>query len=236
MGKIELKIGSVVFYNNEQYKIVRIISINEVEIENLVTFDILFVTLNELSSKIINVVDVKTYLDNYSDQEWEEANKRYEIIKDLVFVKRTKNEVEEVGKKYGYSYVTLYEWIKLFEQTNEISSLVSNISKRGKKGSRLDPKVDNVITEVLEDLYLNKQRYSFKRIYNKIYTSCKHQNIIPPHENTLRNRIESLDPKRVVKEREGYKEARKQFDNLKGNFLKEIIHWNLYKLIIHLWI
>ena len=36
MGKIELKIGSVVFYNNEQYKIVRIISINQVEIENLV--------------------------------------------------------------------------------------------------------------------------------------------------------------------------------------------------------
>ena len=47
MGKIELKIGSVVFYNNDQYKIVRIISINQVEIENLVTSDILFVTLND---------------------------------------------------------------------------------------------------------------------------------------------------------------------------------------------
>ena len=58
MGKIELKIGSVVFYNNDQYKIVRIISINQVEIENLVTSDILFVTLNELSSKMINAVDI----------------------------------------------------------------------------------------------------------------------------------------------------------------------------------
>ena len=66
MGKIELKIGSVVFYNNEQYKIVRIISINQVEIENLVTLDILFVTLNELSSKMINAIDIKTYLYNYS--------------------------------------------------------------------------------------------------------------------------------------------------------------------------
>ena len=177
MGKIELKIGSVVFYNNEQYKIVRIISINQVEIENLITHDILFVSLKDLSSKVINAVATKTYLDNYSDKEWEEANKRYEIIKDLVFVKRTKNEVVEVGKKYGYSYVTLYEWIKLYEQTNEISSLVSNISKRGKKGRRLDLKVDNVMAEALEDLYLNKQRYSFRRIYNKIYTSCKHQNL-----------------------------------------------------------
>ena len=76
MGKIELKIGSVVFYNNEQYKIVRIISINQVEIENLITHDILFVSLKDLSSKVINAVATKTYLDNYSDKEWEEANKR----------------------------------------------------------------------------------------------------------------------------------------------------------------
>jgi putative transposase len=218
MGKIELKIDSIVFYNNEQYKIIRIVSINRVEIENLQTFDILFVTLNELSSKFINAHETKTYLDNYSEKEWGEANKRYQIIKDLVFVKRTKNEVEVIGKKHGYSYVTLYEWIKLYEQTNEISSLVPNITKRGKKGSRLNPKVDTVMKEVLEDLYLNKQRYSFRRIYNKIYTSCKHQNLIPPHENTVRNRIELLDPKSVVKKREGYKEARKQFDNFEGEF------------------
>lgn len=218
MGKIELKIGSVVFYKNEQYKIIRIISINQVEIENLLTQDILFVTLNELSFKIINAVESKNYLDNYSDSEWKEANKRYDIIKDLVFIKRTKNDVEEVGKKYGYSYVTLYEWINLYEQTKEISSLVPNISRRGKKGSRLDPKIDNIINEALEDLYLNKQRYSFRRIYNKIYTSCKHQNLIPPHENTVRNRIETLEPKNVIKKREGYKEARQQFDNFEGEF------------------
>lgn len=218
MGKIELKIGSVVFYNNEQCKIIRIISINQVEIENLVTQEILFVGLNELSSKIINPVNTKNYLDNYSEQEWEEANKRYEIIKDLVFIKRTKDEVEVIGKKHGYSYVTLYEWIKLYEQTSELSSLVPNTSKRGKKGSRLNSKVDEVINEVLEDLYLNKQRYSFRRIFNKIYTSCKHQNLIPPHENTIRNRIETLDPKNVIKRRKGYKEAQKQFDNFEGEF------------------
>lgn len=137
MGKIELKIGSVVFYNNEQCKIIRIISINQVEIENLVTQEILFVGLNELSSKIINPVNTKNYLDNYSEQEWEEANKRYEIIKDLVFIKRTKDEVEVIGKKHGYSYVTLYEWIKLYEQTSELSSLVPNTSKEGKKEADL---------------------------------------------------------------------------------------------------
>ncbi len=173
--------------------------------------------MKDLSSKFINPVE-KKYLDNYSENEWNKAKERYEIIKDLVFVKKTKKDVEEIANKYGYSYVTLYEWIKNYEQTSEISSLISNTSKRGKKGSRLEPKVETIINEVLEDLYLNKQRYSFRRIYNKIYTNCKLIGLEVPHENTIRNRIDSLDPKSVVKKRHGYKEAQKHFKNFEGEF------------------
>ena len=216
MGKIDMKPGSIVFYDNEQHQINKIISFNQVEIQNLQTNDILHVSLTTLSSKF-NPKE-KKYLDNYSEEEWNEALKRYEIIKDLVFVKRTKKDVELVGEKNGYSYVTLYEWIKLYEQTENKSSLVPNISKRGKKGSRLNPAIDNVINDVLEDLFLNKQRYSFKRVYNKIYTLCKHLKLNPPHENTVRNRIEKLDQKTVVKKRYGYKEAQKQFQNFEGEF------------------
>ncbi len=216
MGKVYIKPDEVVFYNNKEYKIKKVISFNQVEIQNLETNDIEYVSINNLS-KNPNSKD-KVYLDNYSEQEWAEALRRYEIIKDLIFVKRTKQEVEIVGKKYGYSYVTLYEWIKIYEQTQDKSSLVPNTSNRGKKGSRLDSRVDKVINEVLEDLFLNKQRYSFKRIYNKIYTSCKHLKLEPPHENTVRNRIEKLDEKTVVKKRYGYKKAQEQFGNYDGEF------------------
>lgn len=217
MGKIELKPNAIVFYREEQYKILKIISFIQVEIQHLQTNDIIHVPLNDLSTQKL-LSSNKTYLDNYSDKEWDTACKRYKIIEDLVFVKRTKSEVEAVGKKHGYSYVTIYEWIKIYEQTSEISSLVPNTSKRGKKGSRLDPKVDSVIQEALENLYLNKQRYSFRRIYNKVYTACKHLNLPIPHENTIRNRIEALEPKEVIKRRYGHKEAQKHFKNFEGEF------------------
>ncbi|MGJ0329211.1 DDE-type integrase/transposase/recombinase [Aliarcobacter cryaerophilus] len=216
MGRIYIKPEEIVFYNNKEYKIKKVISFNQVEIKNLETNDIEHVSINNLSKKPDS--KEKVYLDNYSEQEWSEALRRYEIIKDLVFVKRTKQEVETVGKKYGYSYVTLYEWIKIYEQTQDKSSLVPNTSNRGKKGSRLDPKVDKVIDEVLEDLFLNKQKYSFRRIYNKIYTACKHLKLEPPHENTVRNRIDKLDEKTVVKKRYGYKKAQEQFKNYDGEF------------------
>lgn len=217
MSIIEFKKDSIVFYKNEQYKIVYVINFNKVAIEHVESKDIINVSLNDLSSKPVNVKE-KNYIDSYSDEEWSIANKRHEIIKDLVFKDRTKLLVENIAKQHGYSYVTLYEWIKIYEQTNEISSLVPNTSKRGKKGSRINPKTDILISNILEDLFLNKQRYSFKRIYNRVYSECKKQNLTPPHENTIRNRMDSLDPKTVLKRRHGYKESNKEFENYEGEF------------------
>ncbi len=217
MGKIALRPNSIVFFNNEQYKINKIISINQVEIQNLETAEILHSSFDKLSSKQ-SISKPKVYLDNYSQKEWDEALKRYEIIKDLVFVKRTKNEVESVAKQYGYSYVTLYEWIKTYEQTEDKSSLIPNTSKRGKKGSKLHPKVDEIINEVFDDIYFNKQRYGFKRVYNAIYVACRNLNLPVPSERTIRYRIDKLDPKDVVKRRYGHKEAQKRFGNYEGEF------------------
>jgi len=217
MGTIELKKDELVFYKNKLHKIFRIINFNKISIEDLETNEIIDVPLNKLSSQKVDVIE-KTYLDHYSEKEWETAKKRYSIIKDIVFTKRTRAEVETIGKEVGYSVVTLYKWIDLYEQTKEISSLVPQTSKRGKKGSRLDNKVENIISEVLEDIYLNKQRYGFKKLYNKIYNECKKYNLDAPHENTVRNRILEIDPKLATKKRYGYKEAKKQFDNFEGEF------------------
>jgi putative transposase len=217
MSTISLKKDSKVFYNNEEYKIIQIINFNKVAITNIQTNDIINVSLNELSSSHTTIKE-KSYIEDYSEQEWTQAKKRYQIIKNLVFIKRTKDDVEKIAKENNYSSVTLYGWIKLYEQTEEISSLIPNTSQRGKKGGRLDPHIENIISLILDEYFLNKQRYSFKRIYNKIYKQCKENKLTPPHENTIRNRIDALDQKLVIKKRHGYKEANKQFENYEGEF------------------
>lgn len=216
MGLVKPRVNEYVIYNNCKFKISKILDYNLVQLLNENTNENIEVKLEDLVSSIKK--DEKKYIDDYTDSEWKIALERYEIIKDLVFTERTKNDVEEVAREYGYSSVTLYKWIKLFEQTNEKSSLIPKTHKRGRKGNRLDASVENIITEILEELYLNKQRYSFRRIYIKIYTKCKLMGLEAPHENTIRNRIDSLDPKRVVKRRHGYKEAEKQFKNFEGEF------------------
>jgi len=218
MSKINLSIGSKVYFENEKSTIVRIISFEEVAIKNISTNNIKTVRLNQLSSKFTNSKAEKNYMDNYSEVEWESAKAKYEIIKDLVFKNRTRKEVEIVAKKNKKSPTTIYKWINIYEQTKEISSLISNTSKRGKKGSRLDNTVEHIVNQVLEDLYLNKQKYGFRKIYSKISRECKKLNLPAPHENTIRNRIESINPKVAIKARDGYKASQKQFNNFEGEF------------------
>ncbi len=217
MAKIDLKIGSLVFFDNEQYKIYRVVNLSEVSIEHTITKKVLTVNTSQLSSKQTDKKE-KIYLNNYSDNEWAEAKKRYEIIKNLVFQKRSRKDVEEAGKENDLSAVTIYNWIKIYEQTSEISSLISKTSQRGKKGSRLDEKVENIVQEILEDLYLNKQRYGFRKIFSKIERECKKLNLETPHENTIRNRIETINPKDAMKKRYGYKAANKHFTNYDGEY------------------
>lgn len=217
MGKIDLKPGSIVNYMGEQWKVLKTIDFQNLKIQNIFTNDVFVVSIDDLQSNIVES-HKNRYIDSYSSDAWSEALRREEIIKDLVFVSRTKNDVEEVAKEHGYSYVTLYNWIKLYEQTGETSSLVPRIAKRGKKGNRLDPKVDEIINDVLENIYLNEQRYSFNRVYNKIYLACKHENLKAPHRNTIRYRISQIKPKKVVRKRDGYKKAQEQFDNFDGKF------------------
>ena len=217
MGKINLQSGAIVYKDNTQYKIVRVANTNEVFIENEVTKEHIKVNVFELSSSPVQTKK-KNYLEDSSSAEWSEANKRYEIIKDLISRTRTKSEVEQVAKNNSVSTVTIYSWIKLYEQTQDRSSLVPKTSQRGKKGSRLDKDVEIIVQQILDELYLNRQKFSFRRIYTKIKAECKKLKLQAPHENTIRNRIDEINPKLAMKKRDGYKASHAKYSNFEGEF------------------
>ena len=214
MSKLKIKKNQKIFYQNEQYIIVKVIDFYSVLIQSIKNPDIKVETLvSELSSEE-NKKEI--LLDNITDEEWTIAEKRYEIIKDLLFVSRTKQEVIDLAKKYNIAYTTVYRWIGQYEENEQKSSLVPNTKNRGKKGSRLDSSVESIIVNVIEELYLNKQRYSLNKIFRKIKQQCIAQQVEFPHENTIRNRIKKIDPKLALKRRHSPRRANKE----SGNFVK----------------
>lgn len=218
MSRIKLVKGAIVFYKNKEYKLVKPIDFTKVIIQDVVDKNILLeVEICNLSSqKKENQKEI--YLDNHTNEEWEIAQNRFKIIKELVFRKRTKQEVIDIAKANKVATTTIYRWIKFYEETESVSSLVPNVKNRGPRGSQLDIQVEIIITEVLEDLYLNKQRYKFNVIYRKIKKGCLDKGVDCPHENTIRNRIDAIDPELSTKRRYSRKTAKEHYSNYDGEF------------------
>lgn len=216
MGRLKIKKNQKVFYNNEEYIVIKAINYYTVLIQSADNQNNqLEVLVEQLSSQpTLN----KVILDSISDEEWNIAEQRYEIIKDLLFVSRTKQEVIELAKKHNLAYTTIYRWIKQYEETEQKSSLVPKTKKRGKSGSRLDPNIEAIILDTIEELYLNKQRYSFSKIFRKTKQRCQVEQYEVPHENTVRNRIKKIDPKLALKARHSPRKANRDFDNFDGTF------------------
>jgi len=214
MSKVNFTPGSSVYYNNEEYQVIKPVDKKTVTIQSILDkTNILNVSILKLHSSLN---DQKYNLEQYSNEEWEQANQRYEIIKDLVYRSRSRLEVEERAQKYNKGTNTLYAWIRTYETTGKRSSLVPK--KRGEKGSRLDTIVDKIIDDVLEVHYLSKQKTSFSKIYRLIKQECRKLSLNAPHANTVRNRIKAIDPKLAMKKREGYKKAHEAYNNFDGEF------------------
>jgi len=227
MNKISLKIGAKVYFENKEYEISKQISTKEIlgkEVEFPYEFKVL--KIQNLTSEPEKAQEIDISL--YDKKEWEEANKKYKIIKPLLTGKRnTKKEVDEVAKQHNKSLATIYRWIQDYNKTGTIHSLVPEFKKRGgAKKNRLSKEDDTIIKSVINEYYLNSQKYSIPYIYRIIQEQFHNANLKPPHINTIRKRIDNLSVKEVTKRRDGEKVSDTfgmPGKNPRGNFPLELV-------------
>ena len=205
---INFEINSKIFYKDLEYLVKGYPSFDEVLIKrNVIPFNEKIVKVKELITEPKNIKeDIKTLVD-LEQKDIDKASERYEIIKTLVDKKdRTAEDVLKVAKKHKKGIATVYRWLKTYEQYGNKSSLASKREFCGAKGkSRLGESVDTIIDSVIEEYYLNKQKYPLQMIYDEIVYKCKNLELKAPTKNTVRSRINNLHPKIIAKNRKGIK-------------------------------
>lgn len=84
------------------------------------------------------------------DKEWNKALERFEIIKPLLSIhQRSAEQVQQVAKKHSKGVATIYRWIKQFEETGLVSSLLRQ--KRTDSGeTKLDKEVEELIGTLIK--------------------------------------------------------------------------------------
>lgn len=155
-----------------------------------------------------------------SDEDWNGAWSRFQAIRPLLDReprKRTRQEVEEVAKSFGKDPATVYRWITKWNESKTVSALIrGGRSDNGK--SRLTEAVEEVIRHEIDTFYLVKERPTIVELWERVAMACRSKDLKEPNLSTMRRRVERLSDRLVVSKRYSSKEARENFEPLRGSF------------------
>lgn len=217
MGKINFEPGVNVTYKDKPAIIIKIVDLNLVSIQMLDNNIIYTIPINEINCTEEKTSSTKPII-SLNDEEWEIAKYRYELIKPIIDKNKSTEEIKKIAIKEKVHYTTLYRWIKIFNETKQISSLSGKKRSGGKNKSRLNSEVDTIINDVIANTYLNPSKKSITKVIREVFIKCKELDIKLPHSNTIRNRLKSISEADVLKSRYGSKVSRDRFEPIKGNF------------------
>lgn len=216
-GKLKLEPGESVSYDSEEYYIRQVDDLTHVVLIHPETKALKEVPIAEIDG--INFTESRPTpdLEVISDEKWNKAIDRFQIIKPLLVNGRTRALVANQAAKHGFSTNTLYDWIRKYEKTGRVTDLVS--SQRSDKGSmKLGSELQDMIEDIIKMEYKTEQKKSITKVYRELKIRCRDKGIEPPHYNTLRNRIKKEKPVEIEKTREGNKKAGEKYSPIRGEF------------------
>lgn len=215
---LQLQSGAAVMFGGRRCRITHVLDMNEVILVDDETEQVSHAKINELEPVIVVQSDSRPDLMQVLDKDWEEAKRRYEIIQPLLNKpNRCRQDVADRAKTYSNHVNTLYEWIRRYEDSALLTSLLPR-SRSDKGATKLTPEVEATIQAVVESEFLTKQRKSQQKICNEVRGRCLTAGIEPPHDNTIRNRLKALAGELVMSKRQGGKAASQAYSPVEGSF------------------
>jgi len=178
-------------------------------------------------TEAVNVINLKVpapktaskpkTLDTIPDEDLELARRRFETIEPLLGDERNKSKILEAqALSAGVSVRTVQRWLRAYKDGHLLSDLTPD--RRGKRKNRLSKRVEAIIKDEIETLYLNNQNRKKKKVIDAVMQKCKTAKLKLPHANTIRARIKAVSPQVKTKRRHGAKAARDKFGAAAGKF------------------
>jgi len=215
------KLDDYAQYNGEIYKITQLMDMHEVIGINIKTsFAERLLIKNLKAVKAKKVVDkplIHADISEISDSDWKEIERRYEVITPILNG-ATRKEIEKYSKEIGVHYTTLYRWLKGYRSTGTMTGLLPKKDGRKAGEVRIEPRAESILQEMIHKHYLTKQRPSPQYVIDMVKIECKKQNITPPSNGTIRNRINKITEYDRLKRQGNKNVARTKFDPAPQHF------------------
>lgn len=204
---VPIEVGAMVRREKEIFRIVQLVDFQVViglEVETGRCASLRVPELRAVEQDKLDGLYVNHDVSTISSDDWAVAQKRFSAIKPFINHSIvTRDSVEMRAKEVGVDTATLYRWIERYRNWHEVLALVPR--KRGWKAgsSRLTIQADKLISNVIDEVYLNPQRNSIPYCIREIEERAKAMGIEPPGASAVRARIKSI-PQKIVLRRRGY--------------------------------
>ncbi len=210
--------GSLAFWRNQACIVLELKGLSEAVVRTTDDQVTHIFRASELSTSPVSNAALTAKHVFVEDHDWAEATERYKLIQPLL-VNGRKNleQVQAAANASGKSVSTIYRWIKRFEETGLVSSLLRS-SRYDKGQPRLDQELEEIIEKWIQKSYLVPERPTVKKLHQDIKTECEGLGLQPPHVNTIHQRVRDIDEQERHKRRLGPRSAKDKYRPLRGAF------------------
>ena len=221
--RFKLTPGTSVIMGGEEYLVKEILNEKECIVKNVTsnTADIVAISklIEHATTVTSDLMPAEPDLDDISEADYQTAKKRLEAIKPLLELDHPKkSDVRLRAAEVDCHYTTLYNWLRAYQSTQALTSLIPKRRGWSYNRKRLDSDVNAIIDHYIENLYLTIKQPSPKKVYSEIKRACLKADLKPPHQATIYRRIDRIQEEKRLRGRGRIEEANNRFSIKAGKF------------------
>ena len=153
-----------------------------------------------------------------SEKDWEAARLREKALRSISEPGNLSGQVADVASSLGVSARTVFRWLAAYRQLPQTSSLLPIPLGPPIGNRRIDPKVEEVIEAVINDVYLSKPRAKKEEVTRIVNLRCEALGLRAPSRKPILARLSALDKTVVAKARLEPGEAAALVDYVPGTY------------------
>jgi putative transposase len=136
-----------------------------------------------------------------TDAQWELARRREAVIAELVGASDLTDKVVRATAGLGVSRRTVFRWLAAYRDAPQTSSLLARARGTPTGAHRIDARLEDLIAEVIRDVYLTKVRAKKEEVVRQVGLRCASMKLKPPSRKAVLARLRALDKRQVAKAR-----------------------------------
>lgn len=136
-----------------------------------------------------------------TDAQWERARRREAAITKIAGTNDVAEQVTRAAAQLGTSRRTIFRWLATYRQAPQTSSLLPRARGTPVGAHRIDERLEQLITEVIQEVYLRRVRAKKEEVVRQVSLRCAAEGLAPPSRKPILARLNALDVRQVAKAR-----------------------------------